>query len=226
MARYWTSDTHFGHQRIIELADRPFSSVEEMNRELIDRWNDTVRPTDEVWHLGDVAMGTIAESLPLVKRLHGKKRLIIGNHDRVFADAPVRMRERFEPEYGALFELGVTAKAQVMIETGRGMQPVNVCHFPYDGDSQEKGRFTEHRLVDDGLPLLHGHTHAPTSCTLSRRGTPQLHVGVDSQDWRFTPVSEVYVTDWLNWLAEEDGAEYLSGIQERQQARTDKEAGR
>lgn len=40
-----TSDTHFNHARIIELAGRPFSTVEEMDAELIRRWNETVGPT-------------------------------------------------------------------------------------------------------------------------------------------------------------------------------------
>lgn len=47
-----TADTHYSHARISELAGRPFATVEEMNAELVDRWNDTVRPDDVVLHLG------------------------------------------------------------------------------------------------------------------------------------------------------------------------------
>src|SRR4051812_8195892 len=82
MTLYFTSDLHFGHQRIIELCNRPFGSVEEMNQTIIDRWNDTVKNDDTVFVLGDVAMGKISDSLPLVKKLKGNKHLVSGNHDR------------------------------------------------------------------------------------------------------------------------------------------------
>lgn len=191
MTRWWTSDTHFGHARINELAGRPFASAEEMNRTLIDRWNDAVRPGDEVWHLGDVALGTIAETLPLAARLHGRKRLVIGNHDRIFAANRAGDRERFRPRYEALFELGCADSATTDVHTPRGPVTVNVSHFPYDGDSQEEERFRELRLPDDGTPLIHGHIHAKERYTLSRRGTPQLHVGVDAWDFRPVPESEI-----------------------------------
>ena len=44
-----TAATHFSHARISELAGRPFTTVEEMNKELIRRWNDTVGPDDDRW---------------------------------------------------------------------------------------------------------------------------------------------------------------------------------
>lgn len=78
-----TSDTHSNHARIIELAGRPFASVQDMDAELIRRWNETVAPDDVVLHLGDLALGPIAESLPLTAQLHGRRFLVPGNHDRV-----------------------------------------------------------------------------------------------------------------------------------------------
>jgi hypothetical protein len=43
---FFTSDHHFGHKRIIELAKRPFTSVDEMDEYMIVRWNDRVKPGD------------------------------------------------------------------------------------------------------------------------------------------------------------------------------------
>ena len=77
-----TSDTHFSHANIIRYCDRPFSDLAVMNERLVDAWNDRVRPDDEIWHLGDVAMGRIEESLLIIRRLHGRKFLVPGNHDR------------------------------------------------------------------------------------------------------------------------------------------------
>lgn len=53
---FFTSDTHFGHNNIIKLSNRPFSSVEEMNEGLIERWNDVVGAEDIVYHLGDFSL--------------------------------------------------------------------------------------------------------------------------------------------------------------------------
>lgn len=53
-----------------------------MNDALIANWNATVGPADEVWVLGDVALGRITETLRLVANLAGRKHLVPGNHDR------------------------------------------------------------------------------------------------------------------------------------------------
>ena len=191
MTVFFTSDTHLGHKNIIPLANRPFSSVEEMNETIISRWNYMVRPTDTVYHLGDVALGTIAESLPLVKRLNGRKMLIIGNHDRIFAANKVRHIDRFMPIYGDLFD-GAIRASDSLILNGR---KVNLSHFPYDGDSHEDERYREYRLQDTGDWLIHGHTHSDDSISRSKRGSLQIHVGVDA--WDFYPVHEDIVSDIL-----------------------------
>lgn len=80
--RYVISDTHFGHGNIIEYCNRPFDSVEEMNRALVENWNTTVSPTDSVLFLGDVrhhpSSMTAEEWL---KRLNGNILVVRGNHD-------------------------------------------------------------------------------------------------------------------------------------------------
>lgn len=79
---FFVSDTHFGHQNILEYepVNRPFSSLYEMHEKMIENWNAVVRDEDTVWHLGDVALGR--ENLEICKRLRGKKKLVMGNHDR------------------------------------------------------------------------------------------------------------------------------------------------
>lgn len=78
---WFTSDTHFGHKNILqyEKEARPFSSVEEMNEVLIERWNSVVRNKDTVYHLGDFCFGR--QNLAIAERLNGKKHLVLGNHD-------------------------------------------------------------------------------------------------------------------------------------------------
>lgn len=88
--RFVISDTHFGHTNSWEkfkLPDgsplRPFTSTEEMDETMIERWNAKVQPQDTVYHLGDVVINK--KYLPLVERLNGRKILIRGNHD-IFGD--------------------------------------------------------------------------------------------------------------------------------------------
>ncbi len=78
---FFTADTHFGHNRIIEHSKRPFVDANEMNRELIARWNARVGPEDTVYHLGDFAMGKERVVHEALTALNGRKVLIAGNHD-------------------------------------------------------------------------------------------------------------------------------------------------
>lgn len=80
------SDTHFSHANILKFSRkdghkvRPeFSSVEEMDEAMVERWNAAVRPNDIVYHLGDVALKS--RHVDIVKRLNGIKHLVVGNHD-------------------------------------------------------------------------------------------------------------------------------------------------
>ena len=78
---WFTSDTHFYHQNIIRFCHRPFANVDEMNEELIRRWNETVPPDGIVFHLGDVCTGKSGNWEKVLPRLNGRINLILGNHD-------------------------------------------------------------------------------------------------------------------------------------------------
>ncbi|MFJ6531489.1 hypothetical protein [Microbacterium sp. NPDC091662] len=189
---YVTSDTHFGHARISELAGRPFATVDEMNAELLRRWNEVVGRDDTVLHLGDVALGPIETSISLTSQLHGHKFLVPGNHDRVSpATQSSRAIERFAPLYEAA---GWKILPEVVEGTRRGFQ-ICASHYPYSGDSHETDRHVNHRpRWDYGIPLLHGHTH-------DRSHGPhghEFHVGVDAHD--FAPISLTVIDAWIQAL--------------------------
>lgn len=85
---FLTSDTHFGHGSMLKFRVvlngvdspmRPFQTVEEMDETLVERWNKVVKPSDKIYHLGDVTMNK--KMLPIMSRLNGHKRLVRGNHD-------------------------------------------------------------------------------------------------------------------------------------------------
>lgn len=90
MNNIWiTSDTHFGHEGILDFINyegdsvRPeFSDVFEMDEILIQNWNKVVKPNDKIYHLGDIGFSSWERCETILKRLNGKKRLILGNHDK------------------------------------------------------------------------------------------------------------------------------------------------
>jgi calcineurin-like phosphoesterase family protein len=94
-AVFLTSDTHFGHAGVCKFTHpddntvklRPWTDPDEMDEEMIRRWNDCVRSNDKVYHLGDVVINR--KALKTLGRLNGDKVLIRGNHD-IFRDDEYR----------------------------------------------------------------------------------------------------------------------------------------
>lgn len=81
MSKFYISDPHFGHKDMISFCNRPFTSVEEMDEELIKRWNNKVSNNDTVYILGDLIYKSDKPPEYYLDKLNGKKILIKGNHD-------------------------------------------------------------------------------------------------------------------------------------------------
>lgn len=86
---FLVADTHFHHGNVIKYCNRPFDSVEEMDEVLIRNWNSVVAPNDVVCHLGDFVFHRerncrkqVEETNNLLRKLNGRKHLILGNHDK------------------------------------------------------------------------------------------------------------------------------------------------
>lgn len=173
-----TSDTHFRHPRVAEL--RGFTGPNDHDVEIVDRWNTTVRPGDQVWHLGDVGMGPPALFLPLVQQLHGEIHLVAGNHDQVWPGH--RHAYRHQDEWRRYF-----ASIQPWTRRRLAGHDIMLCHLPYDGDHTIGNRYAEYRLPDRGMPLLCGHVHGAWDVLHTTAGTLQINVGVDV--WDLRPVS-------------------------------------
>jgi hypothetical protein len=91
---FLVSDTHFGHTGVCRFTRndgvtklRPWDDPDEMDEAMIKAWNERVKPTDKVYHLGDVVINR--KALKTLARLNGDKVLIRGNHD-IFPDVEYR----------------------------------------------------------------------------------------------------------------------------------------
>lgn len=91
---FLVSDTHYGHSGVCrfthgdtDIKIRPWTDPNEMDEYMVKVWNETVKPTDKVYHLGDVVINR--RCLQILDRLNGDKVLIRGNHD-IFRDDEYR----------------------------------------------------------------------------------------------------------------------------------------
>ena len=134
MKRYIVADLHFGHSNIIKYENRPFANVNEMDTSLIELWNSTVGKDDLVYVLGDFTISRRMELIKnLVEQLHGRKILIMGNHDT--------RKPRDYIECG--FE--VATKKPMMVEPG-----VIFMHEPFEDPN----------LIAENYIYFFGHVHA------------------------------------------------------------------
>ncbi|GGA64091.1 hypothetical protein GCM10011490_13450 [Pseudoclavibacter endophyticus] len=184
-----TSDHHFGHARIIELCDRPFASVAQMDTELVAAWNGVVGPDDTVLHLGDLALGKREEMIRLTESLNGRKLLVPGNHDSISTvyRASAKNKQR---TLELLEACGWTVLPEIVGGT-RGGRRLIAAHYPYYGDSHGDDRHVDARPVDEGIPLLHGHTHDAAT----KAHEHMYHVGVDAHEYE--PIPMAAIDDWL-----------------------------
>ena len=188
--RWFTSDWHLGHKNILHLGQgRPFATIEEHDTQLISQHNTFVSPCDEVWVLGDVAMGPIGVSLARCASMNGRKILVCGNHDRPMmvpdeeglAGKMEYWIDRYKAEGGFARLILPDEASQVQIQLSSGLR-VRVSHWPYRGNDQEE-RNHYSRTPDRGEWLLHGHVHHQWQVN-----GRQINVGVDQ--WNYEPVSE------------------------------------
>ncbi len=112
---YFTADPHFGHANIVKMCGRPFEDIEEMNEALITAWNDRVSGNDTVYIVGDMFF-RCEDAESILKRLKGKKRLIVGNHDGSWVG---------KVELGRFF-----ISVDHYLEISDGAHALTLCHYP------------------------------------------------------------------------------------------------
>lgn len=187
---YFSSDQHYWHNNVIRYCSRPHASVEEMNEDMVLKWNTIVRPEDTVYNLGDFSLAFRAVELyPM--RLMGNKILVPGNHDFCHSyhkkSRTLENREKWMQKYR---DYGFQILPEQTTLELEGLGTVNLCHHPYAGPYElENGgdKYEKWRPVDDGKILLCGHVHEKWLTRKSPKGTLMINVGVDQHG--FAPVS-------------------------------------
>lgn len=132
---FFTSDTHFGHKAMVER--RGFTSIEQMDAELVEAWNRTVPPEGKVFHLGDVHFHRPARAGEILKQLNGEIHLVTGNHDSTIEKPATAWR------FASITPMHGTAWIRM------NGQKIIMCHFPY----------AVWYAAHHGTWHLHGHSH-------------------------------------------------------------------
>lgn len=175
---YFTSDLHFHHKRILdfELESRPWKDVESMNKSLIEKWNETVKPTDEVWHLGDFSFAGFEKTKEILLQLNGKINFIIGNHDSVLVRYQDRFKELLKLD-GNIMMNSIQYYHEMSIQLEEKVkQKIVLFHYPIE----------EWNRCQYGSIHLYGHVHSRGSKINGRN----INVGWDYRK-KFLSLDEV-----------------------------------
>jgi calcineurin-like phosphoesterase family protein len=168
---FFTSDTHFGSVRTLQLSKRPFLDDLEMDWTMIERWNKVVSPSARVIHLGDFG------DYEAAKYLNGNITLMYGNYERKDHEGlekkPIDWLKEHnikvvDPTVSAMQVKGFEEDPELKLVLGH--EPLNVK------------KFLDTRDADQGSWCLFGHIHARQR--VKKFG---VDVGVDGNN--FTPMS-------------------------------------
>lgn len=143
MATFFTSDIHFGDKRIMKLCDRPFSSTQEMDEYIVNRWNNKVSTADTVWILGD-SVSPEYFNKEILNSLNGKINLLLGNHDfAAYKQIVNGTKINVFDERLLYFDSTICPCMKISSHN------VVMCHYP----------IMEWNGIEQGWILLYGHVH-------------------------------------------------------------------
>ncbi len=165
---FFIADTHFGHKNVLKLCNRPFDTIEQMNETIIENWNRRVAGRDSVYVLGDMFF-RCEDPEAILRRLHGKKHLIIGNHDSSWIN---------KMDTGRYFQ-----SVELMEVISDGAHAMTLCHYPLLSWKHSKTSY-----------MIHGHIHANTDMDfwpLIATREKLLNAGVDLNGFQPVPFDEL-----------------------------------
>lgn len=183
---YVTADSHFGHKKIIDYEERPFTSANEMAASMIYFWNATVRYEDTVIHLGDFSLLPPEETIAICRGLNGSIILINGNHDH-------RTRSFWEDRAGILKWF----KRPQYLD---GIWLTHQVDWTEPYDPRIRIGKLEHIQIQEEDTVLHGHVHGKT-----KQQGQFINCGVDAWDYMPVPLEAILpraVNKIQKWISE------------------------
>jgi len=184
---FFTSDQHFGHFNIIKHCQRPYSSYEEMDEDMIAKWNSLVGENDIVWHLGDLAWFRLSKDEIVeryLKRLNGKINIVFGNHDGAIKDFPNLFNEAYNRGNEVKNRKSLTKEEYIKIKIKKKSFVLShYCMMSWPGKSYNKKR--------EGSYHLFGHSHTHPIHKPYKFIPCSYDVGVDNNNFYPIPFDEI-----------------------------------
>lgn len=166
---FFTSDEHYGHENMLKFCNRPFVSLDEQMKRMIERHNDKVSRGARVYHLGDIFWRTlpVEVAFDIMSQLKGQHFFIYGNHDELMEGDP-RLRSRF-----------VWCKNLAEVKPFLAFPKIVLCHYAMRvWNGSHKGSWH-----------LYGHSHAQ----LPEPESLSFDCGVDGHNYEPWSIEEVAV---------------------------------
>lgn len=184
MTAWYISDTHFYHNNILKMEDRPYETIEEMQSSMIATWNKYIQPNDTVHHLGDFCFGGYNRWVSILEQLNGNIILYKGNHDES------KVIKRLLKE-GYLQDVHIVGDSfKIRSPKTNTKYILTLTHYPIEIGNRQR------------LFSVHGHTHSePTKSNYLN----QINVGVDSPlnfGREFgQPISEEELIEYMDYIS-------------------------
>lgn len=132
---FFIADPHFGHEKIIQICNRPFENLEEMHNKMITKWNNKITDEDTVYILGDLSFKMNKQDIiKILRQLKGKKVLIKGNHDKYAG----------QRDFDECFE-----KVCDYLQISEDKQQIILSHYP----------IIDYAGMYYGAKMIYGHIH-------------------------------------------------------------------
>ena len=167
---FFTSDTHFNHDREFVYSPRGFKTIQEMNGTLVKNWNETVGNDDDIYVLGDFFLGTDFNYIQeVLNKLNGRIHLVTGNHD-----TPSKITEY--TSWNNIVEIADALRIRYK------KREFFLCHYPVLTASLEQD-------PDKAVINLFGYTHSKDKFYEDR---PYMYnVAVDANDNKPVEIEEI-----------------------------------
>lgn len=170
---FFTSDMHFGHTNVIKYCNRPYSSVEDMDNQLIANWNSIVSRNDKVYHVGDFAFYPQDKIGDIIKQLHGTILFVPGNHDKNL------VKYLISKDLSGKVALLDSIHAETFKVDGEKI-PFVLCHYAMR--VWDKAHY--------GAIHLYGHSHGSLPDDPTSRS---MDVGADTNNWKPYSMQDILV---------------------------------
>ena len=169
---YFTSDWHIGHNKEFLWGKRGFHHIYEHDEAIIKNTNEIVNWDDELWILGDLALGIDEQEWNRVFHAINCQNIhfIIGNHD---TDKKI---DKYINEYSFILE----GYANVIKYSKK--KRLYLSHYPTITDNFDD-EIRSHTIN------LYGHTHQKTN--FFNNNPYMYHVGVDSHNMYPVSIEEI-----------------------------------